>query len=304
MKYLCLLLFLVIYSHGDWELKNISFVTENDADFRTDRDYTYGSELSILYKTEEAHYISFGIAHQMFTPKDFDKENVDLSKERPYAGYIFFDSGFHTVTNGILDSLNIQVGFVGPSTKMDRVQKIIHSLIGSPDPKGWDEQIGDELILQLDFERRWYVKTQKLFGLQSALIPYCGINLGNASTLAAGGFVYTFGWNLPRDFGSRRIDYRGYNNIPLTETKTSKESFVFELWLESDAVARNIFLDGNTFKESVHVKKRNFLLKGGFGLGYRYDRWRFNYLRTYSTKEFVTQSYYHSYGSFLVGYDF
>ncbi len=303
MKLPLLLLFftLGLFANG-WNLKNIMLTTENDADFRTDRDYTYGSEISVLFKKKRDDYISFSIAHQMFTPKDFNKEDVDFSKERPYAGYMYLGMGLHGVTKNILESFNFQLGFVGPSTKMDRVQKIIHDIIGSPEPTGWDDQIKDELILQINYERRWYFDIDE----RSSIIYYAGGNFGNASIKAVTGAFYRYGWNIQKNFAPKRIDYRGYPNIPLegyTPYKTTY-AFSFDLWIEGSVVGKDIFLDGNTFKESVSVAKKIFVAKGGFGVSYRYENFFIDYIKTFSTKEFTTQSYYHSYGSLIFSYNF
>jgi hypothetical protein len=240
----------------------------------------------------------------MFTPNDFDKENVDFTKERPYAGYMYLNGGYHLVKNNISDSYNFQIGFVGPSVKMDKVQKIIHDIIGSPKPKGWQNQIGDELIIQINYEKRKYQDLDKLFDYENNIVYYGGFNLGNASTNCSGGVFYRIGKNILKNFGTKRIDYRGYNNLPLKENDFKHYGFSINLWLEGDIVARNIFLDGNSFKDSANVDKEIFVLKGGYGFSWRYKNYGFDYIRTHSSKEFKTQNYYHSYGSFIFSYNF
>jgi len=288
---------------NEWELKNIFLETENDADARTDRDYTYGSEIGALFKIEKKKYISFSIAHQMYTPKDFDKDDVDFTKERPYAGYMYLNGGLHFINNNHLDSFNMQLGIVGPAAQMDEVQKIIHDIIGSPEPKGWDEQIENEVIVQINYERRWF---QDLKDLNGNIVYFAGANLGNASIKAGGGFFFRTGWNIERDFAPSRIHYRGYNNIPLEgySHKKLKQSFSFSLYADANVIGRDIFLDGNTFKDSISVDKEYFVAKGGFGFNYRYQDLTINYMHTFSTKEFKTQSYYHSYGSLIFSYNY
>ena len=286
-----------------WDLVDLYLTTENDADWRTDRDYTYGSEIGALFEYDKKSYISFAIAHQMFTPNNFDKEDTDFSKERPYAGYMYIGAAYHKVDRFILDSLNLQLGFVGPSTKMDQVQKMIHSLIGSPKPKGWEEQIGDELIVQINYERRWFKELEPLFGESSNLTYYIGGDLGNASIKGVGGAHYRVGWNMPKDFAPRRIDYRGYANLPIEGSiPKTKQGYSFGIWGEGLVVARDIFLDGNSFKEGVNIEKNNFVAKGGFSISYRYKRFFIDYFRTFSTKEFKVQNYYHHYGTLHLSY--
>jgi len=302
-------LFLMVFSSllfGELTLKQAMIQTENDADFRTDRDYTYGSEIGVLLQKDPSTYISLSVAHQMFTPNDFDKEDVDLSKERPYAGYMYVGGGYHKVQGEVLESYNLQIGFVGESVKMDEVQKIIHSIIGSPEPKGWEEQIGDELIVQINYQKKYYQQLKQIGSFKQSVVYYGGFDLGNASTKVSLGCFYSFGNKKREDFGVSRIDYKSYNTIPLQDADPKKKthSYSVNFWIEPIGVVRDIFLDGNSFKESRSVEKNSFVLKGGFGLSYRYGAWSVEYVRTYSTKEFKTQSYYHSYGSFLVGYNF
>jgi hypothetical protein len=303
MKYLAYLLIVPsIILANEWELKNVMLTTENDADFRTDRDYTYGSKIAMLYEREKNDYISFGIAHQMFTPEDFDKEGADLTDQRPYAGYMYLDMGLHTIESHTLSSWNFQLGIVGPAAQMDKVQEIIHDIIGSPDPLGWEEQINNEVIVQINYEKRWL---QKLDDTMS-MVYYAGGNLGNASIKGVGGAVFQKVWNMPQTFAPRRIDYRGYPDIPLQgySTYTTNHGFGVGAWVEGNIVGRDIFLDGNTFVDSISVDKEIFVAKGGFHLAYRYKNLSVTYFKTFSTKEFTTQTYYHNYGSLIFLYNF
>ena len=305
MKYIIFFIMAFPLFSSQWQVKNISLLTENDADFRTDRDYTYGSEIGILYQIKKNEYYSFSIAHQMYTPSDIEADNIDFTKEKPYAGYMYIGGGYHKVNDDTLDSYNIQIGFVGPSVKMDEVQKMIHSIIGSPEPKGWDEQIGDELILQFNYEKRFITSLSDLGSFSQDMIYYGGVNIGNASTKLSFGGTYIFGNFQCDNFGIDKIDYRGYNVIPRDEDLLQKRHlYNFFLTFEANIVARDIFLDGNTFKDSVNVDKEVFVLKGGFGISYRYEHFLLAYLHTFSSKEFKTQDYYHGYGSFYIGYNF
>ena len=301
-----ILFLLMVYSAlfaKDWEVEDFYLTTENDGDWGTDRDYTYGSEIGVLYRYTHTSFLSFSLAQQMFTPNNFDKEDIDPTKERPYAGYMYIGASYHKINSTVLDSFSTQLGLVGPSVQMDKVQKMIHSLIGSPKPKGWDNQIKDEVIMQINYERRYYSEITPLFGNSSSLVYYVGGDLGNASTKGVGGVYYRVGYNSEKNFAPRRIDYRGYPSLPLSNTRsTQKESWTFGLWGEGNVVGRNIFLDGNSFEKSVSVDKEIFVAKMGFSLEYRYKKVYIYYLRTFSTKEFKTQEYIHHYGSLHISY--
>jgi len=192
---------------NDWQLENIYLQTENDADFRQDGSYTYGSAVGALYGIEDDEYISFAIAHQMYTPQDFEDPNL-IEDDRPYAGYLYFQTALHRSLNNTLHSLTFQFGIVGPSAKMEEVQKIIHSLIGSPDPKGWQHQLKDEVIAQINYAYKHYYNLDNIFdyGYDASFIPNIGIELGNASINGSLMALFRWGKNVPKDYGSYLIN--------------------------------------------------------------------------------------------------
>jgi hypothetical protein len=287
---------------SDWILKKATFIIENDADLRTDRDYTHGSSIGMLYERKKNELLSFHYAQQMYTPKSFKEEDLQVN-ERPYAGYMYIDTSFLKIKNNTLDSYTFSIGLVGPSTCMENIQKLIHETIGANEPLGWQYQIKDELILQFNYEKRWFFDLKDIHFLKNNTVFYSGVNLGNVSTKVNSGVFYKIGEKIDKNFAPRRIDFRGYNNIPLEKYK-SLYALSFNFWLEANVVLRDIFLDGNTFKDSHNVDKYPFVLKGGYGISFRYKNFEIDYLRTHSTKEFKTQTYYHHYGSLIFSYNF
>ncbi len=305
----------------EWQLKNAYFQTENDADFRDDAAYSYGGKIGALFYREESsdsfmhipfsdykkseNYISFSFAHQLYTPKDLNESKL-LVDDRPYAGYMYLQGALHQVKNNSLISLTTQVGIIGSSSKMESVQKFIHDLIGSPYPKGWQNQIKDEFILQLNFSRKEYYKLEDIYGYDAVLLPEYGFELGNASTRVYASTLFRWGKNVPKDFGAFLIDNTSTSKIPLhNKNKEHKKwRYYLNFSLRADAIAKNIFLDGNSFKKSHSVEKNNFILDGGYGFSIAYKRFSFDYLRRHTSKEFKTQDKYYSYGSFLFSYSY
>ena len=321
---LLLALFSLEIQAEDWQLKNINFQTENDADVRDDGAYSYGGGISTLFYRKNSNqsilhipftnysksdnYISFGFAHQLYTPQDFENPNLIL-KDRPYAGYMYLQSGLYQSLNNNLTSLNIQVGIVGPSSQMESVQKLIHSLIGSPDPQGWEHQIKDELIFQLNFSQKKYYNLDNIFGLNysSSILPEYGIELGNASTKIYTSALFRWGKNTPQDYGAYVIDNTNYSKISLKSEeiyKSKKWRYYINFSLKANAIAKNIFLDGNSYKESHSVKKNNFTLDVGYGLSFAYKDFSIDYIRRHTSKEFKTQEKLYSYGTLLFSYSY
>ena len=314
-----LLMSFITLNASDWHIKNINFYMENDADFRTDEAYTYGADLSVLFLLDDAeylhipftdyksknNYISFSYAQQIYTPKDIEQSSLILD-DRPYAGYMYLQSGLHQSSNDNLKSLILQMGFIGPSTGMQKVQDVIHGIIGSPEPQGWDHQLQNELTFQVNFSDKYHVPMSDLFGLEASLVPEYGFDLGNVSTKAYTAALYRFGWNIAKDYGSYAIDNNSYSRITIDPNHEYKDQwgFSFNLSLKANLIAQNIFLDGNTIVESHSVEKNYFTMNGAYGFSLSYGHWGFDYLHTHTSKEFKKQDSLNSYGSFLVSYNY
>jgi len=304
------------------ELQSMQFRTENDGDFRTDRAYTYGSDISVLFYRDDCakdflaipfsnnfnaseNYISFSYAQQIYTPNDIESTELVVD-DRPYAGYMYLEMGLYQSYKNELSSLIFQIGMIGPSTRMESVQKFVHGLIGSPTPEGWDHQLGDEMTIQINYNHKKYSDTTDYFDHSSALITNYGFDLGNVSTKIYGGALFRYGKNVQKDYGSYVMSNGNYNHIPLKHGNyvTNKWSYSFNLSFEANLIGRNIFLDGNTFKDSHSVDKNYLTLQAGYGFSLNYKNFSFDYLRRHTTKEFKGQNYYTSYGSFIFAYNY
>jgi hypothetical protein len=74
--------------------------------------------------------------------------------------------------------------------------------------------------------------------------------------------------------------------------------------VETRLVLQNIFLDGNTFKDSHSVDKKPLVGDVHAGIVLQYDRLRFSYTHIFRSKEFDDQVKSHKYGSLSISYQF
>jgi hypothetical protein len=96
--------------------------------------------------------------------------------------------------------------------------------------------------------------------------------VGNVYDYVNAGAMGRFGLNLPDDFGPTRID----PSLPGTnffEPTVAISIYSFAGW-DGRAIARNIFLDGNTWQSSRHVDKIPLVSDFQLGLAIARDRWR------------------------------
>lgn len=298
-------LFFTSLSAQDLQLKETHFIFEDDVDFVRDYDYTFGSEIGFLFSfpylqsETDTYYISFSYDWQMYTPKDF-RANELIEDDRPYAGYQYIKSSLLKTNNTRLHTLSIQLGIIGPSAKMEQIQNGFHDIIDSPPVNGWDNQLKDEMIFQLNYSYRKFYKLNK----NSVLLPDFGFELGNASIKGYGMLMYRFGNDVQNDFGTSLIDNTLYYKVPRPFQNKKKWRYNLQLSLKANIVARNIFLDGNSFKDSHKVEKNIFVGEASYGVNLGYKKWTFSYLRKHLTKEFIQQISSPNYGSLIFSYQY
>lgn len=151
----------------------------------------------------------------MYTPSDTKRSDL-IVNDRPYAGWTYLAVAFHSKSARRLDSMEIQVGIVGPQSYAEFTQKTIHNLRGFDYPQGWDNQLSNEPGLNFIYARKW-----RLFdtGLRDRMgfdmLGQLGGALGNIYTYANGGIETRLGWNIPADFGESLIAPASSANDPV-----------------------------------------------------------------------------------------
>jgi lipid A 3-O-deacylase len=206
----------------------------------------------------------------MFAPKDLTISALQIN-DRPYAGWLYGTIGVISDTGAQLDNLQLTLGMVGPASGAAEAQHIVHKAIGSPIPQGWGNQLNNEPGLILTYERKWRnIYEQTPFGIAVDITPSLGGSVGNIYTHAAAGAVARIGYDLPSDYGPPLIR----PNLPGSDffIPTRKIGWYIFAGVEGRAVARNIFLDGNTFSDSHSVDKK--MLVGGAQGGVCHYTWQ------------------------------
>ena len=319
------------------DYETLTFYLENDVFTGTDEGYTNGIKLTWVsqdmtdYRNDprvpEWSYpiihmlpfvnepgfqrnISLSLGQNMYAPEDLERMDL-IREERPYAGITYVALGFHSKNSRRMDTLEIDLGILGPHSYAETVQKNWHRWIDSAEPKGWEHQLKDEPFLNVFYERKWKMLKSKIGrGFASDLIPYVGCSLGNAFTGANLGGQFRFGWNLPNDFGTHRIRPGSDTNAPVDARDprflpTFKRLGIHVFaGLDARAIVRNILLDGNTFRDSHSVDKKHFVLHAMVGLGILIHRFKISYAYAYQTKEYETQRDEQQYGAITVSFSY
>jgi lipid A 3-O-deacylase len=254
--------------------------------------------------------VSVSLGQNIYTPADKERSDLIVG-DRPYAGITYLAFGLHSKSKSQMDTLELDLGIVGRHSYAEDCQRQVHRWVGSVDPQGWSNQLHDEPAINLFFERKWrWLPTRAEGGLGFDGIPHLGVAAGNVYTGINLGGQLRFGWNLPKDYGTYLIRPGSDSSAPLDDADTRFSGplhrFGIHLFLAVDgqAVARNILLDGNTFRESHSVDKKPFVANLIGGVGVTVHRFKIVYSCVYRTKEFDGQSEEQQFGSIAVSFTF
>ena len=293
----------------------------NDLFGGSDRHFTHGTRFSALspddtvpdfieraakalplFPQDGKLRVTYSLGQEIFTPEDIEQRSL-IEDDRPYAGWTYLGVGLVSENGDRLDNLELNVGMIGPASLADKTQTEYHKLIGVTVPEGWDNQLHNEPGVVLYYERKWRnllgVKLTDLPVLNNLgvdVTPHVGGALGNVYTYAAGGLTLRLGEDLPDDYGPPRLRPA----LPGSDYFRPNDWFgwYFFAGAEGRLVARNIFLDGNTFQDSHSVDKYPMVLDVQAGLAIMLgERVRLAYTHLWRTREFREQKDPDQYGT-------
>ena len=312
-----------------------SFTLDNDLFAKRDQDYSNGFKFAwsspnvrsfadddclppwlqqagklftqVYSPTVEQGNVTMTLGQAMYTPRD-RKATQLIVNDRPYAGWSYIGFGYNTRSPYRLDSYEINLGVVGPWSHAKEAQDFVHRTRHLELFNGWQNQLGNEFGAQLVFERKfrkeWLQDADSRSGLGFDVIPHFGFSVGNVATYANAGIEVRAGWGLPDDFGTSPIRPAGDNSAPRVRDGVSQfvRQFGAHLFASVDgrAVARNIFLDGNTIRDSHSVNKKRWVGDAAVGIAANFGVYKIAFVRVFRSQEFAGQASAPRYGSITI----
>jgi hypothetical protein len=296
---------------------------ENDWFTNADHNYTNGIELTYTTAPQDtpdwlidtAHWLRFfptagkadvrtryALGQSIFTPLDKTLTNPSPT-DRPYAGFLYGTFGLAGDSGRHLDQLQFTIGVVGPMALTGELQNWAHGVVGDPKVKGWHYQLHNEPGLIIQYERSIkLIPPQSIVGLIFDAEPHYGAAIGNIYDFANAGLMARLGFNLPSDYGPMRIDpsMPGSNFF---EPNGGFSAYIFA-GVDGRAIARNLFLDGNTFEASPSVKKLNLVYDYDLGAAITFNAMRLSYTYVIRSREFSTQPKVSKFGAVALSFRF
>lgn len=298
-------------ARGTWSL-----TFENDIFGGSDRDYTNGvrfdyvsprNRLTALGRLgrnnlgwltdADKWYESFALGQNIYTPDDISMP-IPEPDDRPYAGFLYVGYGLSADRGDRLDTLQLEVGMVGPASLAEQSQSLVHNLIGAQDPKGWDTQLENEPGFRLIYERKYRYGADipvPLLDLSVDAAPHFNIALGNVDTSAGIGGTVRIGQDLADDYGPPRV--RPAVSSPGFFRNEDDFSWYLFAGVEGRVVGRNIFLEGNTFGGVDGVTINRFVGDVQVGAALQFGRVELAYTHVIRTEEYAGQEGPSNFGS-------
>jgi len=317
MRALCCALALAFPASALAEEKaTFSFVFENDFFGGTDQGYSNGLKVSyvspagrgrkiarLVLRAKPEDTVRFGVSagQSIFTPEDTDTPEP-MPDDHPYAGWLHIE-GVSIVERreGPIDILTVAAGVVGPASLAEETQRTIHRFINDDDVLGWDNQLRNEPGLIASFDRIWR-PLRVDSGVAWDILPHAGVSVGNVITEARAGATLRIGNDLHENYGQARVA-PSYPTGGFHGSKAPR----WQVFAGGQArgVARKIFLDGNTYRDSLSVDKKHFVGDLFFGGAIQLlDGVQVAYTHTFRTREFQGQKKKLDFGSFTVSGSF
>ena len=248
------------------QIEFLAFISQNDLyqpALKADKDFTNG--LAITYGgaflrrlggewlgIEQAHSqneYALSLAQEMFTPEDIRNPDLDTT-DRPYSGLLYLD--FVANSNQLLRGRKLvsrlSLGVQGPASLAKETQSWVHGFTNNYVPAGWDNQIGNGLMIDYEISYQHLV-SPNFTHLESSLKA-----TGHAGTIRNFlqlGIVNRIGWfnsSFANFGGLRNRNIEGREGVRVN-TKAGKGRTVhvnrhWQAYLIADADVSFVLYDG------------------------------------------------------------
>ena len=238
--------------------------------------------------TRECRTGRIEIGQDLYTAATSVSQPTPAPDSRSNAGWLYVSEAARSLQASRSDELTFTLGVTGGPSLGKYMQTLAHSVAPTFNrPSDWSRQVGFEpgAIIRYEQRRRLGVDDHAI-GFD--LLPRFAVTVGNVSTAAEMGVQTRMGWHLrhpwlPRD-GPVEIAIVG--------------------GISARAVARDLFLDGNTFQSGSHVGHETFVGSGEAGIQLRFRALSLAYRAVNDTRSYAAGPKWHPWASIVGGVAF
>ena len=241
---------------------------------------------------EKNTIVNITLGHHIYTPNDITELDVNQF-DRPYAGWVYLETGLSTFLNPKLRlAINLDGGLIGPINGVGEFQEWYHKQFKLSEPKGWKYQVqnGVAINLRSEINYEWISILDK----NITVIPNASFRIGTLfDNLKIGTTIkfLNFGALSRSTFFHSKLK-KNLNKLKLEERK---EVYLFYTY-NYEYVIYNGLIEGNVLGSESHhleiIQPNVHHHKYGLAIsGVRLD-WHFSINKnTNETLEAVSQTY-------------
>lgn len=207
-----------------------------------------------------------------------------LPGQRPFAGWLYASATGRVTDGRTRHSFGIEAGVTGKPSLGESVMEGYHQLLGFWNPVGWSHQLAFEPAASLTYGVEHRVAEARVGGVRAAdLTADAGGSLGTLRTSAHAGAELRAGTRLAHPWRTR--PGRG-------------TSVYLRAGVRGEAVAHDLFLDGNTFTDGpARVTRRPWVGQTRWGVGIAHGPASIEFRITARTRAYDEEPGGHPYGS-------
>jgi len=285
----------------------LTLVVENDLFGGTDRNYTNGIRLEwVAPEDEVSRWLTqaartqpfvnlkgarvrqgFALAHTLYTASDITLENPPLD-DHPYAAHLNVNWFASARTPNSEHTILVDVGIIGPSAQGEFLQTSWHQLIDGKEPRGWDTQLHDEVVFAISGQRTERIHQWRIGHYTADVMGHAGLTLGTLRTDLSAGATVRFGTDLQDAFAPPRLRPALAPSSLYTPTQHIA-AYVF-IGVGGYAVARDVFLDGNTYRDSRSVDRNVWVGDVQAGAALHINSYRLAFTYVVRSEQYASQN--------------
>ena len=296
MKFLFLFLLSILPLYA----QIFSVAIDNDYVFDSDDHYTGGMQvgwMSDTYDENNSNWYVSSMSNMVSLLKiaDFEgkRQNASINFQEititpqnlsayeplyndvPYAGIFAANFSFFLWEPAMFEEYKISIGAVGSHSGAQQLQHAAHKMVGDSGSKGWDNQIGNRVLLQAGYIKG-FRQYEKSFddGMGFEWFNNYFLDVGNIYTGAGAASIVRYGYNMPKNFVQTGSLLNSSQNDQLNlDTYDKNWGWSLNAGVAVDGVGYSYFYDEGK-RRGYEFDRFRIIPRGQLGIDFYKSDWR------------------------------